>query len=178
MSKISYKPLWKILIDKDMKKKDLVETANISNVTLNKLSHNGTVTTETLLKIANYEMLKNYYYNKLSIEERKTYDSMLKGYLARKRLINITSFPTQNVVEALNNEHPELFYVRINRILSCTGISGDSYIKPEYLYSKKEEENILAKARNITEQLKNNDEEMTVRSVHNFFVKHISMRKI
>lgn len=118
-------------------------------------------------------MLKNYYYNKLSIEERKTYDSMLKGYLARKRLINITSFPTQNVVEALNNEHPELFYVRINRILSCTGISGDSYIKPEYLYSKKEEENILAKARNITEQLKNNDEEMTVRSVHNFFVKHI-----
>lgn len=51
MSKISYKPLWKILIDKDMKKKDLVETANISNFTLNKLSHNGTVTTETLLKI-------------------------------------------------------------------------------------------------------------------------------
>lgn len=51
MSKISYKPLWKILIDKDLKKKDLVEIANISNFTLNKLSHNGTVTTETLLKI-------------------------------------------------------------------------------------------------------------------------------
>ena len=51
MSKISYKPLWKILIDKDLKKKDLVEMANISNFTLNKMSHNGTVTTETLLKI-------------------------------------------------------------------------------------------------------------------------------
>ena len=51
MSKISYKPLWKILIDKNLKKKDLVEMANISNFTLNKLSHNGTVTTETLLKI-------------------------------------------------------------------------------------------------------------------------------
>ena len=51
MSKISYKPLWKILTDKDLKKKDLVEMANISNFTLNKLSHNGTVTTETLLKI-------------------------------------------------------------------------------------------------------------------------------
>lgn len=35
MSKISYKPLWKILIDKDLKKKDLVEMANISNFTLN-----------------------------------------------------------------------------------------------------------------------------------------------
>ena len=33
MSKISYKPLWKILIDKDMKKKDLVEKAHISNFT-------------------------------------------------------------------------------------------------------------------------------------------------
>ena len=43
MSKISYKPLWKILIDKDLKKKDLVEMANISNFTLNKLSHKGTV---------------------------------------------------------------------------------------------------------------------------------------
>lgn len=82
-------------------------------------------------------MLKNYYYNKPSIEERKTYDSMLKGYLARKRLIYVTSFPMQNVVGALNNEHPELFYVRINRILSCTGISGDSYIKHEYFVSCK-----------------------------------------
>lgn len=51
MSKISYKPLWKILIDKDMKKKDLVEKAHISNFTLNKLTHNDTVTTDTLLKI-------------------------------------------------------------------------------------------------------------------------------
>ena len=51
MSKISYKPLWKILIDKDLKKKDLDEMANINNFTLNKLSHNGPVTTETLLKI-------------------------------------------------------------------------------------------------------------------------------
>ncbi len=51
ISKISYKPLWKILIDKDMKKKDLVEKAHISNFTLNKLAHNDTVTTDTLLKI-------------------------------------------------------------------------------------------------------------------------------
>lgn len=51
MSKISYKPLWKILIDKDMKKKDLVEKAHISNFTLNKLAYNDTVTTDTLLKI-------------------------------------------------------------------------------------------------------------------------------
>ena len=48
---VCYKKLWKLLIDKDLKKKDLVEMANISNFTLNKLSHNGTVTTETLLKI-------------------------------------------------------------------------------------------------------------------------------
>lgn len=43
-------PIWRY-VGKDEDEKDLVEMANISNFTLNKLSHNGTVTTETLLKI-------------------------------------------------------------------------------------------------------------------------------
>ena len=34
---VCYKKLWKILIDKDMKKKDLVEAAGISTYTINKL---------------------------------------------------------------------------------------------------------------------------------------------
>ena len=62
MSKISYKPLWKILIDKDMKKKDLVGKAHISNFTLNKLAHNDTVTTDTLLKIINLADTKSSTY--------------------------------------------------------------------------------------------------------------------
>ena len=48
---ISYKRLWKLLIDKDMKKKDLIKKAGVSNYTLNKLNKGETVTTETLLKI-------------------------------------------------------------------------------------------------------------------------------
>lgn len=50
---ISYKKLWKLLIDKDMKKKDLAEKANISTYTLNKLTKGENVTTDILLKICN-----------------------------------------------------------------------------------------------------------------------------
>ena len=45
---ISYKRLWKLLIDKDLKKKDLIKKAGISNYTLNKLNKGETVTSETL----------------------------------------------------------------------------------------------------------------------------------
>ena len=49
--KISYKPLWKLLIDKDLKKKDLCELAGISPASVNKLGKCGHVTTATLEKI-------------------------------------------------------------------------------------------------------------------------------
>lgn len=50
---ISYKKLWKLLIDRDMKKKDLAEKANISTYTLSKLTKGENVTTDILLKICN-----------------------------------------------------------------------------------------------------------------------------
>lgn len=49
--KISYKPLWKQLIDKDLKKKDLCELAGISPASVTKMGKCGHVTTETLEKI-------------------------------------------------------------------------------------------------------------------------------
>ena len=48
---VSYKKLWKLLIDKDMKKKDLIELAGISNYTLNRLARSENVNTDTLVKI-------------------------------------------------------------------------------------------------------------------------------
>lgn len=48
---ISYKRLWKLLIDKDMKKRDLEELAGISHYTINKLNRGENVTTEVLGKI-------------------------------------------------------------------------------------------------------------------------------
>lgn len=49
--KISYKKLWKLLIDKDMKKKDLAEQADISSASIAKLGRNENVNTDILLKI-------------------------------------------------------------------------------------------------------------------------------
>ena len=48
---VSYKKLWKLLIDKDMKKKDLCAKAGISSSSITKMGKNGHVTTEVHLKI-------------------------------------------------------------------------------------------------------------------------------
>ena len=49
--KVCYKRLWKLLIDKDMKKKDLCEIAGISPASITKMGRNGHVTTSVLQKI-------------------------------------------------------------------------------------------------------------------------------
>ena len=48
---VSYKKLWKLLIEHDMKKKDLAKAANISNYTITKMNKGENVTVETLGKI-------------------------------------------------------------------------------------------------------------------------------
>lgn len=48
---ISYKKLWKLLIDKDMMKKDLQKEAGISWATMTKMSKGETVSTEVLMKV-------------------------------------------------------------------------------------------------------------------------------
>lgn len=48
---VSYKKLWKLLIDKDLKKKDLLSVAGISWSSVTKLSKGETVSMEVLMKI-------------------------------------------------------------------------------------------------------------------------------
>ena len=49
----SYKKLWKLLIDKDMKKEDLRKAAGITTTAMAKLGRNETVHMDILLKICN-----------------------------------------------------------------------------------------------------------------------------
>lgn len=46
-----YKKLWKMLIDRDMKKQELCAKAGLSSATLTKLVKGESITTESLLKI-------------------------------------------------------------------------------------------------------------------------------
>ena len=48
---VSYKKLWKLLIDKDIKKKDLSAMAGVSPATITKMGKGGHVSTEVLVKI-------------------------------------------------------------------------------------------------------------------------------
>ena len=48
---ISYKKLCHLLLDKDLKKKDLVTLAGVSTYTINKLNRGDNVTTDVLQRI-------------------------------------------------------------------------------------------------------------------------------
>ena len=48
---ISYNKVWKLLIDRGMKKKDLQQVSGVSAASIAKLGRNGNVTTEVLLKV-------------------------------------------------------------------------------------------------------------------------------
>ena len=50
---ISYKKLFKLMIDRDLKKKDLRAMASIGNSTMAKLANNENVTMEVMVKICN-----------------------------------------------------------------------------------------------------------------------------
>lgn len=49
--RISYNKLWKLLIDKNMNKKDLKEVSGISSASVAKLGKCENITTDVLLKI-------------------------------------------------------------------------------------------------------------------------------
>lgn len=50
---VSYKKLFKLMIDRDMKKKDLKEMASIGNSTMTKLAKDENVTMDVMAKICN-----------------------------------------------------------------------------------------------------------------------------
>ena len=50
----TYNPLWKLLIDKDMTKKSLMEATGISKSTMDKMGRAETVSLEVVDRICNY----------------------------------------------------------------------------------------------------------------------------
>lgn len=48
---VSYKKLWHLLIDRNMKKKDLQQAANLTQYAMRKLSRDEAITTDTIAKI-------------------------------------------------------------------------------------------------------------------------------
>lgn len=48
---VSYKKLWHLLIDRNMKKKNLQQAANLTQYAMRKLSRDEAITTDTIAKI-------------------------------------------------------------------------------------------------------------------------------
>ena len=51
---ISYKKLWKLLIDRDMMKKDLREGCQLSTASIAKLAKGRNVNTDVLVRVCNF----------------------------------------------------------------------------------------------------------------------------
>ena len=51
--RITYKPLWKLLIDRGIKKKDLCALTGVSPATVTKMGKGAHITTDTIEKICN-----------------------------------------------------------------------------------------------------------------------------
>jgi DNA-binding Xre family transcriptional regulator len=50
---VSYKRLWKLLIDKDMNKHDLMEVASLSTATVAKMTKGENLNTDILVRVCN-----------------------------------------------------------------------------------------------------------------------------
>lgn len=50
----NYKPLWKLLIDKDMSKKELMHVTGISKSTMDKMGRGETISLDIVERICNY----------------------------------------------------------------------------------------------------------------------------
>lgn len=50
----TYKPLWKLLIDKDMTKKELMQKTGISKSTMDKMGRGETISLDVVDRICNY----------------------------------------------------------------------------------------------------------------------------
>ena len=48
---VSYKRLWKLLIDRDLKKKDLQEMTGLSSASITKMAKNENVNMEVVVKV-------------------------------------------------------------------------------------------------------------------------------
>ena len=52
--KVSYNKLWKLLIDKNMKKTDLIEAVKTSPNTIAKMGKNGNISMDVITRICEY----------------------------------------------------------------------------------------------------------------------------
>ena len=78
---VTYKKLFKLLIDRNMKKKDLRDLAGIGNSTMTKLSNDENVTIEVMAKIiSNMELSHLHTHFFSSNQVRNFYESLTSDH--------------------------------------------------------------------------------------------------
>jgi len=89
---ISYEKLWKLLIEKHIKKTDLILICGISSRTLTKLSKNQSVNSDTILRICEALNCELTDIMELCREDKGKENSFYKAFAMNKVLINSDEF--------------------------------------------------------------------------------------
>lgn len=116
--------------------------------------------------------LNHYYFNNLSSSEQRIYKEVVKCFTAREKKITLTHRINSKVLKAIALENPQLYYVNLKELsFSSNGIVF-KYL-PDYLLSKSQTDQIEGTIRGMLNAFRTDDEERTIRNVHNYLIKNI-----
>ena len=118
-------------------------------------------------------MLKDLYFQLLSSSDKESYRSIVEGVRQKKREIVVPTKPSENVLEAVRNEHPELFYWDTSHYEYREQLDG-VHIFVSYFYSRKQCIEIIDKSNEVAKLCATSNDEHTIRKVHNYIIKHIT----
>ena len=119
-----------------------------------------------------YGELNHHYFNNLSSAEQRIYKKVVNDLMARKNKIALSQRINSRVLKAITFENPQLFFVNLKE-LSCLSDGISNIYLPKYLLDKAQTEQIEKSIRSMLSSFRTDDEERTIRNVHNYLVRNI-----
>ncbi len=124
------------------------------------------------LGIRKHGELNNHYYNRLSNSEKKVYRQICDGLKKRAKRISLSQSISSNVRDAIARENPQFFYVNLLK-LTTWGDGMNFEYHPEYILTESQTNQVEKTIRSMLNSFRSEDEELTIRKVHNYLVKNI-----
>lgn len=119
-----------------------------------------------------YGELNHHYYNKLSLADQKIYQKVVKGLTTREKEIMLPHNIGMSILNAIHLENPQLYYVNLKELNGVSDGIKYKYI-PEYLLDETQVNHMEKAIRSMLNSFRTDNEERTIRNVHNYFVKNI-----
>ena len=119
-------------------------------------------------------MMNTYYKDRLETNEQLAYEDLCRGIRKHKKEINIRhTNALSKVLEAVNYDHPEFYYVNWLDHAYYTEVLGRMYVSLSYIYREKEVMYLDAKMKEIARNIAGISSFGKALCIHDWFVKNI-----